>query len=87
MGFIAYDALLKLGGFFVVLGIIFILGNRRERRKYYNSILLTRRDIKECFTHEPERSWLNAWRVGGRISIVLGVLLLAAAGVLWLIME
>lgn len=87
MGFIAYDATLRLGGFFLVLGIIFILGNKRERRKYYNSILLTRRDIKESFTHEPARPWLNAWRIGGWISIILGFLLLAAAGALWLIVK
>lgn len=84
MGFIAYQAILRLGAFFLVLGIIFILGNRREQKKYYDSILLTRRDIKESLTHEPERPWLNAWRIGGRISIILGVLLLAAALVLWL---
>jgi hypothetical protein len=78
-----YQVILGMGGFFVLLGIIFILGNRREKRKYYNSILLTQRDIKETITHEHERFWLQAWQIGGRISLVLGIVLLISGGILW----
>jgi len=78
-----HQVILGMGGFFVLLGIIFILGNRREKRKYYNSILLTQRDIKETITHEHERFWLQAWQIGGRISLVLGILLLIIGGILW----
>lgn len=80
-----YQIILAMGGFFVLLGIVFILWNRRERKKYYNSILLTRRDIKESLTHEPHRSWLHAWQIGGRISLILGIVLLIIGGVLWFI--
>jgi hypothetical protein len=72
-----------MGGFFVLLGIIFILGNRREKRKHYNSILLTQRDIKETITHEHERFWLQAWQIGGRISLIVGIVLLIIGGILW----
>jgi 3-deoxy-D-manno-octulosonic-acid transferase len=78
-----YQVILGLGGFFVLLGIIFILWNRREKNKYYNSILLTRRDIKETITREHERFWLHAWQIGGRISLIVGIVLLIIGVILW----
>ena len=80
---VSYQVILVLGGFFVLLGIIFILGNKREKKKYYNNILLTRRDIKETITREHERFWLHAWQIGGRISLIVGIVLLIIGGVLW----
>jgi hypothetical protein len=79
----SYQVVLGLGGFFVLLGIIFLLWNRREKKKYYNSILLTRRDIREAVTHEPERFWLRAWQAGGWISLIIGIVLLVLGGVFW----
>ncbi|MCD6391777.1 MAG: hypothetical protein J7L92_07330 [Dehalococcoidia bacterium] len=80
-----YQAILAMGGFFVLLGIISMLWNKREKRRYYNSILLTQRDIKETITHEHERFWLHAWQIGGRISLIIGIMLLIAGGVLWFV--
>ena len=79
----SYQVALILGGLFVLLGIIFVFWNRREKAKYYNSILLTRRDIKETITREHERFWLHAWRIGGWISLIIGVVLLIIGGILW----
>ena len=76
MSLATYQIILVLGGCFLLLGIIFILWNKREKNKYYNSILLTRRDIKETITHEHERFWLQAWQIGGRISLIVGIVLL-----------
>jgi 3-deoxy-D-manno-octulosonic-acid transferase len=81
----SYQVILGMGGFFVLLGIIFILWNKKEKKKYYNSILLTRRDIQETITHEHERFWLHAWQIGGRISIIVGIVLLIIGGILWYI--
>jgi hypothetical protein len=78
----SYQIILGMGGFFVFLGIIFILWNRKEKQKYYNSILLTQRDIKETITHEHERFWLHAWRIGGWISLIVGIILLIIGGIL-----
>ncbi|MCK4402331.1 MAG: hypothetical protein KAV98_00960 [Dehalococcoidia bacterium] len=78
-------AILGMGIFFTLLGIAFILWNKREKKTYYNS-LVTRRDMKEFITHEPERLWLNAWQIGGRISLIIGIILVIAGGVLWLIL-
>jgi hypothetical protein len=80
-----YQIILGMGGFFLLLGIVFILWNRREKRKYYNNILLTRRDIKESITHEPDRPWLHAWQIGGRMSLIVGIVLLIIGGILWYI--
>jgi 3-deoxy-D-manno-octulosonic-acid transferase len=74
--------ILAMGGFFVLLGVIAILWNRREKKKYYNSILLTRRDIKEIITREHERFWLHAWQIGGWISVIVGIVLLVIGGIL-----
>jgi hypothetical protein len=74
-----------MGGLFTLLGIIFIFWNRREKNKYYNSILLTRRDIKETITREHERFWLLAWQIGGRVSLIVGIVLLIIGGILWYI--
>jgi len=78
----SYQIILVMGGCFLLLGIIFILWNKREKQRYYNSILLTRRDIKESLTHEPRRSWLHAWQIGGRISLIVGIVLLIIGGIL-----
>jgi hypothetical protein len=78
----SYQIILGMGGFFVLLGIIFILGNRREKSKYYNSVL-RQKDIKETITHEHERFWLQAWMIGGRMSIAVGIALLIVGGILW----
>jgi hypothetical protein len=78
----SYQVILGMGGFFVFLGIIFILWNKREKQRYYNSILLTRRDIKETITHEHERFWLHAWQIGGWISLAIGIVLLIIGGIL-----
>jgi 3-deoxy-D-manno-octulosonic-acid transferase len=78
-----YQVVLGLGAFFILLGIVFILWNRREKNKYYNSILLTRRDIQETITREHERFWLHAWRIGGWISLIVGMVLLIIGGIVW----
>ena len=85
MSLASYQVILVMGGFFLLLGIVFVLWNKREKKRYYNSILLTQKDIKESLTHEPERPWLHAWQIGGRISLIVGIVLLVIGGILWLI--
>jgi len=79
------QAILGLGVFFILLGIAFILWNKREEEKYYDS-LSTQKDVKEFITHEPERTWLSAWQIGGKISLIIGIIMAIAGGVLWLIL-
>jgi hypothetical protein len=79
------QAILALGAFFIVLGTIFLLWNRREVKSYYDS-KATKRDLKEFLFRDPERPWLNAWQVGGKIALVLGILLAGTGGVFWLVL-
>lgn len=78
-----YQAMLGLGAFLILLGVAFILWGRREEGEYYDD-LATRRDVKEFLTHDPERSWMGAWRVGGIVSLVIGIGLAIGGAVLWL---
>ena len=52
-------AILALGLFFILLGVAFLLWNRREVKSYYDS-KSTKRDLGEFLLHEQERLWLNA---------------------------
>jgi hypothetical protein len=79
------QAILAMGVSFILLGVIFLLWNRKEVKTYYNSKSV-QRDLKEFLTHEPERPWLNAWQIGGRIALLLGILLALAGGILWLVL-
>jgi len=79
------QAILGIGVAFVFLGVASMLWSRKEKKAYYNSIA-AQRDVKEFITHEPERPWLDAWRIGGRIFLIIGVMLAIAGGVLWLIL-
>ena len=85
MSLVTCQAILSMGGFFILLGIVFVLLNRRERNKYYNNILLTERDVKEAITHQPERSWLQAFKIGAILCLIIGIAMLITAGVMWLI--
>jgi hypothetical protein len=86
MGLETCKAILGLGVVFILLGVVFTLWSKRERNKYYNSIILTKRDVKEFMTHDPERPWLSAWNIGGTISLIIGIILAIAGGVLWLVL-
>jgi len=74
-------AILAIGIFFILLGVVFILWNRREKRGYYDS-LVGQRDLREFITHDPERSWLGAWQIGGWASLILGIALVAIGAVI-----
>jgi len=72
-------AILGMGIFFVLLGIAFVLWSKKERKTYYDS-MVGRKDMKEFMTHEPARPWLNAWQIGGWISLAIGIVLVAFYG-------
>ncbi len=85
MSLASCQAILGMGIFFLVLGLGFIGWDRREKRAYYDS-LLDRKDLREYIERQPQRSWMSAWRTGGQISLILGLLLAIAGAVLWLIL-
>jgi len=76
--------LMIVGGVFIVLGIILILWGRHEEKRYYEA-LTTRTDVREFVSHWPERPQPGALKVGGWISIALGVMMLIAGVIFWLL--
>jgi len=76
--------LLIMGGCFVVIGIILYIWGKFEENHYYNTIV-HRFDVREYLEHIPFRPEPGALRIGGTVAIIVGVLLLAAGGSLWLL--
>ncbi|MBM4432450.1 MAG: hypothetical protein FJ025_00400 [Chloroflexi bacterium] len=71
--------LIWIGVGFTVLGVVGLLLGRREEKGYYNS-LASRRDVREYLEHSPRRPGLGALKVGGRIAIAVGIVLIALGG-------
>ena len=74
-----------LGGLFILLGVGAMFWGRSEEKAWYNSIA-TRLDVREYLEHLPFRPEPHALRIGGRIAIACGLLLLAI-GVVLLVLD
>ena len=78
-------AIMGLGGIFILLGLLTIWWGRREEGSYFNALSRRGGDMREFLNHWPERPQPGALKIGGRISIVVGVLTLIIGGVFLLI--
>jgi hypothetical protein len=67
--------MLGIGGFFVILGIIGLLWGRKEESAYYGSVS-EKIDVREFVDHNPLRPEPGAIKIGGRICIIVGIVLL-----------
>ena len=67
--------LMVMGGVFILLGFGSIMWGRGEEKNYYNS-LTSRRDVREFLEHEPQYPQFGALKIGGRISLAVGALLI-----------
>ena len=74
--------LMAMGGFFILLGLGGIIWGRREGEDYYDSFS-TGPDVKEFLERSSSQPEPGALTIGGRIAIILGVLMLAGGGALW----
>lgn len=68
-----------IGGFFAIVGLILIFLGRGEESRYHDS-LARRPDVRE-FLESPR---VGALRIGGWITLIVGVLLMAMGGAFWL---
>lgn len=75
--------LMGMGGLFILLGLAAIVWGKREEKGYYNS-MSHHSDIREFLEHWPPRPQLGALKIGGRIALAIGVLLLVMGGAFWL---
>ena len=64
-----------IGGIFLLLGIIGFIWGSREEGDYYSAIS-RRVDVREFMDRSPGRPEPNSLRVGGRICIAVGIVLL-----------
>ena len=71
--------LLVMGGVFAGVGIGMFFWGRRAERKYYNG-LASRTDMKEFLEYSPESSGSGALKMGGWISIIVGLVMLGISG-------
>jgi hypothetical protein len=68
-----------MGGVFVAVGAgIFFKGKINEKREY--DALTSRTDMKGFLEHSPEHSRAGALKLGGMISIIVGLVMLGIVG-------
>ena len=67
--------LMVMGGVFILLGIGAIMWGRGEEKNYYNS-MTSRHDVREFMEHQPTYPQFGALKIGGRISLAVGALLI-----------
>jgi hypothetical protein len=73
-----------MGGLFILLGLVTIFWGKREGKSYYNSIS-SRLDVREFLERQPERLEPGSLKIGGRIAIIVGLVMVAMGGALWLL--
>jgi hypothetical protein len=68
-----------MGGVFVAVGAgIFFKGKIDAKREY--DTLTSRTDMKEFTEHSPEHSRAGVFKLGGMISIIIGLVMLGIVG-------
>ena len=63
-----------VGGVFIILGIVGIIWGKIEEGSWYNSIS-TRIDVREFLDRAPGRPEPGALKIGGRISLAIGIII------------
>ena len=71
--------LMVMGAVFVVVGIAVFFWSRRRERSYYNA-LSSRTDLREFLERSPEHSEHSSLKIGGWVSIIVGVVMLSIGG-------
>jgi len=68
--------MMGMGGLFILLGLATIMWGKSEEKGYYDS-LSTRTDVREYLEHRPLRPEPEALKIGGWITITVGLLMIA----------
>ncbi len=74
---------MAIGGVFILLGLTALIWGKSEEKRYYNS-LSTRTDVREFMGHWPPRPQFGALKIGGWITIAIGLLMIVMGSVLLL---
>jgi len=70
------------GGVFLLLGAGGLIWSRREEGTYYDTIS-GRHDVREYLEREPERPEPGALKIGGWLTIGIGIVMVAMGAVFW----
>lgn len=71
--------IMVMGGAFFVAGIAMLFWGRRREKSYYNS-LSTRPDLREFLERSPEHPEHSSVKIGGWVSIIVGLVMLSIGG-------
>ena len=75
--------LMGMGSLFILLGLAAIIWGRHEEKRYYDA-LSSRADTREFLEHWPQRFQLGSLKIGGRIAIAIGTIMIVIGSVFWL---
>jgi hypothetical protein len=73
--------LMGMGVIFVVAGIIFLVNGNRGAEMYYQSYADSP-DVRKFMERSPRPKY-ESLKIGGRVAIVLGIIMLAIGGAIW----
>ena len=76
--------LMGVGGVFLLLGVGAYFWGSREQRSYDDSLATRSDDLREFMEHWPPRPQLGAMKVGGKIAIIISLLLIVTGFIFWL---
>jgi len=71
--------LMVMGGAFIIIGIAVLFRGKRQEKSYYNA-LSTRTDLREFLERSPEHPEHSSLKIGGWISIIVGLVMLGIGG-------
>jgi len=75
--------IIGLGGIFVLLGVAAFFWGRKEAEDYYRA-KSAYSDVREYMEHTPERPEPGALKIGGLITVIIGLVMLIMGGAFWL---
>ena len=70
--------LMGIGVVFVIGGIIFLVNGKRAAERYYQSYADSP-DVRKFMERQPRPKY-ESLKIGGRVAIVLGIIMLAIGG-------
>jgi len=71
--------MMVMGGAFVGTGIGVLFLERKKRKSYYDG-LVTRTDLREFFERSPEHPEHSSMKIGGWITVIIGIVMLGLGG-------
>jgi len=78
-----YLILMWVGGGFIILALIGIFWGKHEEESYFNQISTRSQDLREFMEHWPSRPQPGALKIGGWITLAIGLIMLLTGFVLW----